>query len=110
MNPARTFGSAFHVGYWLALWIYFIAPTSGMLVASEVFLRVRGGVDPYCAKLHHANNKRCIFHNGHSIVRPYPAVESVNSHDASFADVGNLEQTRTSRCRNETKDKRDSVF
>ncbi len=103
MNPARTFGSALHAGYWHALWIYFIAPTSGMLVASEVFLRARGGVGPYCAKLHHANNKRCIFHHGHSIVRPYPAVEAVNSHDASVADVGNLEQTRTSRRRNETK-------
>lgn len=61
MNPARTLGSAFHAGYWHALWIYFIAPTLGMLAASEVFLRARGGVPPFCAKLHHANNKRCIF-------------------------------------------------
>jgi aquaporin Z len=61
MNPARTFGSAFPASYWHALWIYFIAPTMGMLVAAEVFLRARGGVEPYCAKLHHANNKRCIF-------------------------------------------------
>jgi len=61
MNPARTFGSAFRAGYWHAIWIYFIATTLGMLCAAEVFLRVRGGVIPYCAKLHHANNKRCIF-------------------------------------------------
>lgn len=61
MNPARTFGSAFSAGYWHALWIYFVAPTLGMMGAAEVFLRVRGGVGPYCAKLHHANNKRCIF-------------------------------------------------
>ena len=60
MNPARTFGSAFSAGYWHATWIYFIATTLGMLCAAEVFLRVRG-VIPYCAKLHHANNKRCIF-------------------------------------------------
>jgi aquaporin Z len=60
MNPARTLGSAFHAGYWHAIWIYFIAPTLGMLCAAEVFLRVRG-VAPYCAKLHHNNNKRCIF-------------------------------------------------
>jgi aquaporin Z len=33
----------------------------GMLAAAEVFLRSRGGVAPYCAKLHHANSKRCIF-------------------------------------------------
>jgi aquaporin Z len=62
-NPARTFGSALHANYWHALWIYFIAPTLGMLVAAEVFLRARNGAAPYCAKLHHANNKRCIFHH-----------------------------------------------
>jgi aquaporin Z len=64
MNPARTFGSAFHASYWHALWIYFVAPTLGMLVAAEVFLRARGSIPPYCAKLHHANNERCIFHHG----------------------------------------------
>jgi aquaporin Z len=61
MNPARTFGSAFRGRYWHALWIYFFAPTIGMLLAAEIFLRGRGGVGPYCAKLHHANDKRCIF-------------------------------------------------
>lgn len=69
MNPARTFGSAFHAGYWHALWIYFIAPTLGMLAAAEVFLQARGGVGPWCAKLHHANNKRCIFHHGYRTAR-----------------------------------------
>ena len=62
-NPARTFGSAVHANYWHALWIYFIAPSLGMLAAGEVFLRVRRGTAPYCAKLHHANDKRCIFHH-----------------------------------------------
>lgn len=65
MNPARTFGSAIHAGYWHALWIYFIAPTLSMLAATEVFVRARGGAPPFCAKLHHANNKRCIFHHGY---------------------------------------------
>jgi aquaporin Z len=65
MNPARTFGPAFEASYWHALWIYFLAPTLGMLIASGVFLRLRGGVGPYCAKLHHANNKRCIFRHGY---------------------------------------------
>jgi len=65
MNPARTFGSAIHASYWHALWLYFLAPTLGMLVAAEVFLQARSGVGPYCAKLHHANNKRCIFHHGY---------------------------------------------
>jgi aquaporin Z len=65
MNPARSFASAFHAMYWRALWIYFTAPLLGMLAAAEVFLRLRGGVVPKCAKLHHANNKRCIFRCGY---------------------------------------------
>lgn len=79
MNPARTFGSAFHAMYsapasartalagdpWNALWIYFTAPPLGMLAAAELFLRIRGGAAPRCAKLHHANHKRCIFRCGY---------------------------------------------
>ena len=61
MNPARTFGPAAYGGYWHTLWIYFVAPTIGMLAAATVFLRARHGEPPYCAKLDHANNKRCIF-------------------------------------------------
>ena len=68
MNPARTFGPALQAGYWHGLWIYFLAPTLGMFIACEVFLWVRGGAGPYCAKLHHTNNKRCIFCHG-----PLPA-------------------------------------
>jgi len=69
MNPARTFGSALRAGYWQALWIYFVAPTLGMLGAAEAFLWARGDVAPYCAKLYHANNKRCIFHQGYRAAR-----------------------------------------
>jgi aquaporin Z len=70
MNPARSFGPALHAWYWHAIWLYFVAPTAGMLIAAEVFLRGRGGLHPYCAKLHHANNKRCIFRHG---IAPLPA-------------------------------------
>jgi hypothetical protein len=52
------------------LWVYFLAPTLGMLDAADLFLLVRGGVGPYCAKLHHANDKRCIFRQGVQQVRP----------------------------------------
>ena len=69
MNPARTFGSAFRAGHWDAFWIYLVAPTLGMLGAGEAFLWARGGVAPYCAKLYHANNKRCIFHQGYRAAR-----------------------------------------
>ena len=64
-NPARTFGPALFASYWHALWIYFIGPPLGMLAAAEVFLLAREGNGPYCAKLHHHNDKRCIFrHSG----------------------------------------------
>jgi aquaporin Z len=70
-NPARTFGPALNAGYWHALWIYFIGPPLGMLAAAEVFLLVRGGKAPYCAKLHHQNDKRCIFrHDGPNPTAP----------------------------------------
>jgi aquaporin Z len=65
MNPARSFGSAFRAGYWQALWVYLIAPTLGMLAGAELFLWARRGIGPYCAKLYHDNDKRCIFHHGH---------------------------------------------
>jgi aquaporin Z len=61
MNPARTFGPAVYGGYWHTFWIYFIAPTVGMLVAATVYLRARHAAPPYCAKLDHAGNNRCIF-------------------------------------------------
>lgn len=61
MNPARTFGSAVGAQTWTALWIYFTAPPLGMLFAAEIFLRVKAGCAAGCAKLHHHNQKRCIF-------------------------------------------------
>ena len=60
MNPARSFGSAFHAQLWNFLWIYFTAPPIGMLLAAEAYLRLRGPKNIFCAKLHHQNDKRCI--------------------------------------------------
>lgn len=61
MNPARSFGSALFAQVWTSLWIYFTAPPIGMLLAAEAYLRVTAGRRVACAKLHHYNNKRCIF-------------------------------------------------
>ena len=61
MNPARTFASAAIGRIWNGLWIYFTAPPIGMLLAGELYVRVRGPEKVFCAKLHHENNKRCIF-------------------------------------------------
>jgi aquaporin Z len=60
-NPARTFGPAVYADYWHALWIYFIGPPLGMLAAAEVLLLARERKGPYCAKVHHNDDKRCIF-------------------------------------------------
>ena len=61
MNPARTFGSAFGAQQFTSLWIYFTAPPLGMLLAAEVYKRIKSSRAVACAKLHHHNNARCIF-------------------------------------------------
>jgi aquaporin Z len=61
MNPARTLSSAVGARVWMSLWIYFVAPPLGMLLAAEVYRRLNSGGAIACAKLHHHNNQRCIF-------------------------------------------------
>jgi aquaporin Z len=41
MNPARTLGSALTAGQYKGLWLYFVAPMAAMLLATEVYRRVR---------------------------------------------------------------------
>ena len=61
MNPARSFASALPAGQWMAFWIYLTAPVLGMLLAAEAHTRFNGAGGVKCAKLHHQNDKRCIF-------------------------------------------------
>lgn len=65
MNPARTFASALPGWVWTSLWLYFVAPILGMFLAAEVYLRVGRVRSVMCAKLHHQNSYRCIFHCGY---------------------------------------------
>jgi aquaporin Z len=62
MNPARTFASALPAQLWTDYWLYLIAPLGGMLLAAECYARTHGIHQVLCAKLHHHNNTRCIFH------------------------------------------------
>jgi hypothetical protein len=49
------------------------APVLGMLLAAEVYVRRHGLHQVICAKLHHHNNKRCIFrHCGYHADRDRP--------------------------------------
>jgi aquaporin Z len=61
MNPARTLGSAIPAHRFDSLWFYFTAPPLGMLLAAQVYLWQKGAARVLCAKLHHENNRRCIF-------------------------------------------------
>lgn len=60
MNPARTFGSALVGDVWTAFWIYMIAPVLAMQFAATIY-RIQGRT-VHCAKMHHHNGERCIFH------------------------------------------------
>lgn len=84
MNPARTFASALFGENWTGWWVYFTAPPLGMLTAAQVYLWLHGRSAVHCAKLHHQNDKRCIFctyqatlrstlPNGESSANPVPA-------------------------------------
>jgi aquaporin Z len=75
MNPARTFSSALAAGLWTSLWIYFTAPPLGMLAAAEWYRRQHGRHGVICAKLHHHNRKRCIFHCGYRNPQPWTTVK-----------------------------------
>jgi aquaporin Z len=72
MNPARTFGSALAARLWTSLWIYFTAPPLGMLAAAEAYRWQKGPHAVICAKLHHHNDKRCIFCCGYQAAQTRP--------------------------------------
>jgi aquaporin Z len=59
MNPARTVASAVAARRWMAVWVYFAGPFGGMLLAAELFVRVRGRTAIPCGKLVHA--EPCLF-------------------------------------------------
>lgn len=42
---------------------------------AEIFLQARRGVSPYYAKMHHANNRRCIFRYGYRDASALPATK-----------------------------------
>ncbi|HEU5220217.1 MAG TPA: aquaporin [Gemmatimonadales bacterium] len=61
MNPARSLGSAVLAVRWEHLWLYFLAPPLGMLLAVEARQRAGRGLERACAKLHHDLRYRCLF-------------------------------------------------
>jgi glycerol uptake facilitator-like aquaporin len=56
MNPARTFASALPGGLWHGLWVYFVGPAAGMLLAVEAY-RLR---PPARARLKFSSTRRSV--------------------------------------------------
>ena len=78
MSPARSFASAASGRIWNSLWIYFTAPPLGMMLAAQVYLWLRGKHAVFCAKLHHDNDKRCIFRcNYQALLTPITIKETM---------------------------------
>lgn len=69
MNPARSSATAVVGATWSGLWVYFVAPPVGMLLAAQVHVWRNSPVR--CAKMHHDNPTRCIFCDyQHTRIRP----------------------------------------
>jgi aquaporin Z len=73
MNPARSFASALPAHALAPLWIYLLAPPLGMLLAVELYCLLAETRGVRCAKLHHHNDKRCIFRCGYATTLTAPA-------------------------------------
>jgi aquaporin Z len=61
VNPARSFSSALFAWIWRGIWIYFAAPSLGMLSAGAIYIRWAGFNHVYCAKVFHDTTSTCPF-------------------------------------------------
>jgi aquaporin Z len=61
VNPARSFSSAIFAQIWHGIWVYFIAPSFGMLAAASIYVRSEGRHNVYCAKVFHDLQSVCPF-------------------------------------------------
>jgi len=90
MNPARTLGSALLSHVWKEWWLYFTAPPIGMLAAAELYRWRRGSSCVICAKLHHQNEKRCIFRCGFREMAKVGSREELHVGGERRASIGDL--------------------
>ena len=60
-NPARSFSSALFAHLWRGIWVYFAAPSLGMLTAAAVYRKLVGSNRIYCAKVFHDLTSICPF-------------------------------------------------
>jgi aquaporin Z len=60
-NSMRSLAPAVAAGTLDSIWIYFVAPTLGMFIAAELYVRLCGWRAVHCAKLHHPSTGPCHF-------------------------------------------------
>ncbi len=61
MNPARTLASAVPARDFMALWVYFLAPPLGMLLAVEARRAAGAAAEAFCGRLSPHGRARCPF-------------------------------------------------
>jgi aquaporin Z len=61
VNPARSFSSALFAQMWQGIWLYFTAPSLGMLTAAAFYRRLMGNERIYCVKVFHDLRSVCPF-------------------------------------------------
>ncbi|MFC1563100.1 aquaporin, partial [candidate division KSB1 bacterium] len=61
INPARSFGTAVSLLHLSYLWIYFIGPISGAVIAVYLFRVAGKEMKPICSKLCYKTDAECLF-------------------------------------------------
>ena len=61
----RSFGPGLNGNLWDGIWIYFVAPAIGVLLAAEIISWRRGKDAIHYAKLDPTSDVRCIFRCGY---------------------------------------------
>ena len=84
MNPARTLASAVPGMMWQHIWIYLLAPTFGMLIATQRYRQFHAVGAQGCAKLVHPSNVCCI----HCGYRPAPYAMDVIEFGSTLSKLG----------------------
>ena len=61
LNPARSFGPVVLLHHFNHLWIYFIGPIFGTIIAVYLFRVETKGMKPECSKLCYKTDAECLF-------------------------------------------------
>jgi aquaporin Z len=96
LNPARTLGPAILASKYTALWVYFVGPIAGALLAAAAFSG-QWGKTTVCAKLYHTEKYPCPFDScDYRLVTSGETVmtEGEPSTEAYVVDRGHLDVRR----------------